>query len=125
MHILPLSRRPKPGEKPLAHIEAALAAGDILILFPEGSRGEPEKRSALKSGIAHLMEAAPTVPVIPIYLHGLGKALPKGDWLPIPFFADGWVGEPLTWQGERATTMQALEARFQALEALGRHDDWV
>jgi 1-acyl-sn-glycerol-3-phosphate acyltransferase len=125
MHILPLSRRPKPGEKPLAHIEAALAAGDILILFPEGSRGEPEKRSALKSGIAHLMEAAPAVPVIPIYLHGLGKALPKGEWLPIPFFADGWVGEPLTWQGERATTMQALEARFQALEALGRHDDWV
>ncbi len=125
MHILPLSRRPKPGEKPLAHIEAALAAGDILILFPEGSRGEPEKRSALKSGIAHLMEDAPAVPVIPIYLHGLGKALPKGEWLPIPFFADGWVGEPLTWQGERATTMQALEARFQALEALGRHDDWV
>ncbi len=125
MHILPLSRRPKPGEKPLAHIEAALAAGDILILFPEGSRGEPEKRSALKSGIAHLMEDAPAVPVIPIYLHGLGKALPKGDWLPIPFFADGWVGEPLTWQGERAATMQALEARFQALEALGRHDDWV
>ncbi len=125
MHILPLSRRPKPGEKPLAHIEAALAAGDILILFPEGSRGEPEKRSALKSGIAHLMEAAPAVPVIPIYLHGLGKALPKGDWLPIPFFADGWVGEPVTWQGERAATMQALEARFQGLEALGRHDDWV
>jgi len=125
MHILPLSRRPKPGEKPLAHIEAALAAGDILILFPEGSRGEPEKRSALKSGIAHLMEDAPAVPVIPIYLHGLGKALPKGEWLPIPFFADGWVDEPLTWQGERATTMQALEARFQALEALGRHDDWV
>jgi 1-acyl-sn-glycerol-3-phosphate acyltransferase len=121
MHILPLSRRPKPGASksgaaPLAHIEAALAAGDILILFPEGSRGEPEKRSALKSGIAHLMEAAPTVPVVPIYLRGLGKALPKGDWLPIPFFADGWVGEPLTWQGSRMATMQALEARFAALE---------
>ncbi len=117
MRILPLSRRPKAGESPLAHIEAALAAGDILILFPEGSRGEPEKRSALKSGIAHLMEDAPTVPVIPIYLRGLGKALPKGDWLPIPFFADGWVGEPLMWQGGRVTTMQALEARFAALEA--------
>ncbi len=152
MHILPLARRPRKApspqpspqmgehpeghkganampkainEKPLAHIEAALAAGDILILFPEGSRGEPEKRSALKSGIAHLMEDAPTVPVIPIYLHGLGKALPKGDWLPIPFFADGWVGEPVTWQGDRAATMQALEERFQELEAMGRHDDWV
>ncbi|MFZ5574036.1 MAG: lysophospholipid acyltransferase family protein [Pseudomonadota bacterium] len=129
MHILPLSRRPKPGASrsgaaPLAHIEAALAAGDILILFPEGSRGEPEKRSALKSGIAHLMEAAPTVPVIPIYLRGLGKVLPRGDWLPIPFFADGWVGEPLVWQGDRATTMQALEARFAALESEGGALPW-
>lgn len=122
MHILPLARRPKPGEPPLAHIEAALAAGDILILFPEGSRGEPEKRGALKSGIAHLMEDAPNVPVIPIYLHGLGKALPKGDWLPIPFFADGWVGEPLTWQGDRTTTMQALEARFAELESQCGHE---
>ncbi|MCA1926152.1 MAG: 1-acyl-sn-glycerol-3-phosphate acyltransferase [Thiobacillus sp.] len=124
MHILPLARRPKPGQPPLAHIEAALAAGDILILFPEGSRGEPEKRSALKSGIAHLMEAAPTVPVIPIYLRGLGKALPKGDWLPIPFFADGWVDEPLVWQGERAATMRALEARFAALESEGGALTW-
>lgn len=97
---------------------------DILILFPEGSRGEPEKRSELKTGIAHLMEHAPAVPVVPIYLHGLGKALPRGDWLPIPFFADGFVGEALTWQGTRVATMQALEARFRQLEDEGRFDAW-
>jgi 1-acyl-sn-glycerol-3-phosphate acyltransferase len=145
MHILPLARRPRKApspqpspqmgeganvmpkpinEPPLAHIEAALATGDILILFPEGSRGEPEKRSALKSGIAHLMEDAPTVPVVPIYLRGLGKALPKGDWLPVPFFADAWVGEPLAWQGDRAATMQALETRFAELEREGGTAAW-
>ena len=124
MHILPLARRPKPGVAPLAHIEAALNAGDILILFPEGSRGEPEKRSALKSGIAHLMEDAPTVPVVPVYLHGLGKALPRGDWLPVPFFADGFVGESLVWQGDRAAMMQALETRFAELEHEGKPPVW-
>ena len=145
MHILPLARRPrktpspqpsprtgeaasgmpKPiNESPLAHLEAALAAGDILILFPEGSRGEPEKRGALKTGIAHLMERTPTVPVVPIYLHGLGKALPRGDWLPVPFFADGFVGEPLTWQGSRVQTMQALEDRFAELEQQAGHPTW-
>ena len=124
MHILPLARRPKPGVAPLAHIEEALAQGDILILFPEGSRGEPEKRSELKSGIAHLMEHAPEVLVVPIYFHGLGKALPKGEWLPIPFFVDGFVGEALTWQGTRAETMQALKARFAELEQQGGHGAW-
>ncbi len=124
MHTLPLARRPKPGVAPLAHIETALNNGDILILFPEGSRGEPEKRSELKSGIAHLMEHAPDVPVVPIYFHGLGKALPKGDWLPIPFFVDGFVGEALTWQGTRAQTMQTLEARFAELEQQGGHEAW-
>lgn len=137
LRILPLSRRPKKApppqpapwsgegrgvmpkpvnERPLAHIEAALAAGEILILFPEGSRGEPERRGELKSGIAHLMEHAPQVPVVPLFLRGLGKALPKGEWLPVPFFADGYVGEPLVWQGSRAATMAALGERFAALE---------
>lgn len=124
MHILPLARRPQPGCDPLADIEAALKRGDILILFPEGSRGAPEKRSALKSGIAHLMERQPDTPVVPIYLHGLGKALPKGEWLPIPFFADVFIGESLHWQGKRATTMQALEEAFESLEREGHFLNW-
>lgn len=124
MHILPLARRPKCGVAALSHIEAALAQGDILILFPEGSRGEPEQRSGLKTGIAHLMENAPSVPVVPIYLHGLGKALPKGDWLPIPFFVDGFIGEQLTWQGSRAMTMSALEAAFAEMQRQGGYSAW-
>ena len=116
---------PRPiNERPLTHLKAALDASDILILFPEGSRGEPERRSELKTGIAHLMENAPTVPVVPIYLHGLGKALPRGDWLPIPLFADGFVGEPLAWAGDRATTMRALDDRFAALEREGGLTAW-
>jgi len=45
-------------------------------------------------------------------------------WRPVPFFADGFVGEALTWQGSRVATMQALEARFAELERQGGYAAW-
>ena len=125
MHILPLERRPKKGVDTLAHIEVALKNGDILILFPEGSRGEPERREPFKTGIAHIMQRMPYTCVTAIFMQGLGKALPKGDWLPVPFFADMFVAEPFHWQGGKEATMQRLETEFQALEKQGRFDSWI
>jgi hypothetical protein len=46
---------------------------------------------------------------------GLGKVLPKGDWLPVPFFCDAWVGEPLRWQGDRQQFMAEIAARLSGL----------
>ena len=56
LNIIPISR--KGGEtNPLAQCEQALRDGKILILFPEGTRGEPGKLSPLKSGLWHLEPA--------------------------------------------------------------------
>ncbi|SDU24030.1 lysophospholipid acyltransferase family protein [Stappia sp. ES.058] len=102
-------------EDPLAACHEALKRHEILILFPEGSRGAPEEMTGLKKGIAHLAEKNPNVPVTPVFTHGLGKSLPKGSFLLVPFFCDIFVGEPISWPGSRDAFMTTLAARFAEL----------
>ena len=112
--ILPIVRGGKSGD-PLAIVHEALARGEIVILFPEGSRGEPERLSEFKSGVAHLARAHPEVPVIPAFLHGLGKSLPKGSAVFVPFCCDVVIGEPIPWQEDRKLYLQELRERMSAL----------
>lgn len=99
----------------LAQCAEALAQGQIVILFPEGSRGHPEQLSPLQSGIAHLAKRHPSVPIIPIILTNLGKALPKGDPLLVPFVCGGVVGEPLVWNGDKLAFLDTLAVTFHTL----------
>ncbi|MBA3666343.1 MAG: 1-acyl-sn-glycerol-3-phosphate acyltransferase [Sphingomonas sp.] len=69
---------------PLAPLEAALHAGDSLILFPEGTRGNGELPGSFKPGLYHLARAFPEVDLVPVYLDNLRRALPKGSHLPVP-----------------------------------------
>ncbi len=113
--ILPIQRTTKGGADPLKPCEAALERGEILVLFPEGSRGEPEVMSRFKRGIAVLAARRPEVPVTPVFLHGLGKALPKDDPILVPFFCDVFVGETLHGLPDQSAFMSELEARMHSL----------
>jgi len=115
--IIPLTR--KVTTDPFQAIHDALSQQQILILFPEGTRGEPEKMSKFKNGIARLAQAHPDIAVTPIFLHGLGKSLPKGEIILVPFFCDVFVGEPLIWGGNKHEYMQRLEMAIQNLA-----DEW-
>jgi 1-acyl-sn-glycerol-3-phosphate acyltransferase len=123
--IIPLQRNIHTARQhPLAPIDEALGRGDIVIIFPEGSRGEPERLSEFKTGVAHLAQRHPEVPVVPVYLHGLGKALPRGEALLVPFFCDMFIGEAIRWCGDRPAFMQALGGRMTALAAEGQFPVW-
>jgi 1-acyl-sn-glycerol-3-phosphate acyltransferase len=123
INIIPLARGAVK-KNPLADLEAAVDRGEILILFPEGSRGEPEQRAEFKRGVAYLAKARPDVPVHPVFMHGLGKALPKGSLILVPFNCDVFAGAPIAWTGDAQSFMGELETRMGALAAEGRFQPW-
>jgi len=124
--IIPLDRKARRtgGKGPTAPISEALERGEIVILFPEGGRGDPERLGDFKTGIAHLARKHETVPVHPIYMHGLGKALPRGEGLLIPFFVDVFVGDPMTWTGDKKEFVEQLSSHLKVLANEGRFAQW-
>jgi 1-acyl-sn-glycerol-3-phosphate acyltransferase len=125
MNILPISRQVHPGQgDPLEGVSRSLEQKDVIILFPEGSRGEPERLSRFKTGIAHLAKRHPDIPVYPIFLHGFGKVLPRGEGIFVPFYCDVSIGQPIYWQGDRAKFMQELEGSIVALAEEGHFVAW-
>ena len=117
--IVPVIRAGGAGKHdPLAECHQALEQGETLILFPEGTRGEPEVMRQLKTGIVHLAMRHPQVPIIPVFMYGLGRAMPKGECLLVPFFCDIFIGEAMCWNGDRQGFMRQLEEQFLTLQSL-------
>lgn len=115
--IIPVTRGgTQPGSDPLEDCYRALDAGKILVIFPEGTRGEPEQMAELKSGIWHLAKRFPQAPVIPVFMHGLGKSMPKGALIPIPFFISVAIGKPLYGTKEKSLFMASLKESLNLLK---------
>ena len=115
LNIIPISR--KGGEtNPLAQCEQALRDGKILILFPEGTRGEPGKLSSLKSGLWHLSQHVPEVPIIPVWLRGTESVMAKGNRIPLPLFIDVNIGRTLHFHGDKHLFMNGLRQQLLLLE---------
>ena len=87
--------REEPGADPLAPLRAALAAGDSLILFPEGTRGTGEVPARFRGGLHRLATEFPAIELVPVYLDNLHRALPKGSMLPVPLVCTVRFGAPL------------------------------
>jgi len=80
---------------PMGPLLAALAAGDSLIVFPEGSRGPGPEVGEFKGGLYHLAKSQPEVECVPVYIENLNRVMPKGEFLPIPILCSVCFGAPL------------------------------
>ncbi len=118
LNILPIPRSGfTKSNNPLTIMSKALNEGHSLLIFPEGSRGEPEKMSAFKTGIAHLIHKFNEVPVLPVFMRGMGKSLPKGEVLIIPFFCDIVIGEAKLMNGTKEEITEQLEESVKGLQS--------
>lgn len=116
-NILPIARKEiKSENNPLRRMQAALEADHSLIIFPEGTRGTGSEIGPFRSGIAHLIEKMPGVPVVPAYLVNMGRSLPKGSFIPVPFFCEVRIGPPLIINGSRQEIIRALETAVRNLK---------
>jgi 1-acyl-sn-glycerol-3-phosphate acyltransferase len=107
--ILPIDRKHIRRENhPTKVMSEALARGECLILFPEGTRGSGEEIADFKPGIAHLAEERPDVPIVPVLLGNFGRALPKGEFVPIPLFCEVKIGPPEHLTGSREEMLRTL-----------------
>lgn len=82
------------GKDPVQMMLDQLTKGRSLILFPEGSRGEPEKLQKFKRGIGFLLSKNPHIHFVPVFMQGMGKILPKGEGLVVPFDSYVIFGNP-------------------------------
>ena len=93
----------------------ALDNGDILIIFPEGSRGQPEQMSKIRKGIYYLIKDRTDTRVTPVMMHGLGRALPKGEALLVPFNCDVVVGDEIALTDKSSQFTSALGSAYEEL----------
>lgn len=116
--IVPVARdKVGTGEDVLAPAREALTAGDIIVVFPEGTRGNADDEMArLKSGVARLAEAFPDAPVTPIWIQGAGRVLPKGEVIPVPMNCAVLIGAPVRWAGRRTEFMDGLREALLKLK---------
>ncbi len=108
-----------PRELLLAEAFDALDEGDIVIIFPEGTNGLPEKMTEPRSSVATLAFERPQVPLYPIYLNGFGRTLPKGTSMLVPFVCDMHVGSPMYARYDERTFTKHL---LLCMTLLGRQE---
>src|SRR6185503_8313628 len=98
-----------------------LGDGRAVLVFPEGTRGVEGSLQAARAG-AGMLAALSGAPVLPVYVRGSGRALPKGAALPRPARVTVAFGEPIRFAKTRGRT-RYQDVSDEIMAAIGRLND--
>ena len=114
--------RSDPQGNPLQPLLDALAAGDSLILFPEGTRNLADGLLPFKSGLYRLGLACPQVELVPVWIANLNRVMPKGRALPLPLLCTVTFGAPLSIAADESKDAFLARARDALLNLAAEAD---
>lgn len=116
--------KPNLADDPFREIKRIIDAGQNVIIFPEGTRGVPGEMQHFKSGIGRLMTQYPEISIVPVFLIGPERALPKASALLLPIWNNIVVGPPqLCIGGHREIThrLEDILIELSRSESARRH----
>lgn len=115
--VIPLNRKSEISKKEVVKraIEV-LKKGDILVIYPEGTRTRTGKIQEAKRGVAKLfLETG--VPILPVGIKGTFELLPPGGKLKIKKIVKINIGKPLFFK-EEFKMVQRLEKNSQKYQEI-------
>lgn len=116
MNCYPVDRS-TPGEQVFDIAQRILAQDNILVLYPEGTRGDGETLLPFKTG-AFRMAIDAGAPVVPVGTCGLASILPKGVHVPQPGLYSLSVGPVMEVPDHGETRDKAREMRDDAVDQI-------
>ena len=93
-----------------------LQDGGVLLIFPEGTRGEEGVIRPAKPG-AGMLAVLSGAPVVPVYISGSGRALPKGRPWPRPAKVTVTFGPPMQFAAAAGPRKELYEAASREMMA--------
>jgi 1-acyl-sn-glycerol-3-phosphate acyltransferase len=115
-----VDRERKGDEDPLQPLADALASGDSIVIFPEGTRGHGEEPQPFKSGLYSLAQRFPQAVLVPAWIDNIQRVMPKGEVVPVPILCSVTFGAPIQLEAgeERRAFLDRARAAVIALRDL-------
>ncbi len=105
-------KREEADTKAIKNAIRLLKEGNVVVIFPEGTRSYDGKLQEPKGGVGMIVSLS-KAKVVPAFIKGTEKAFPRGAWVFKPVPVTVYFGEPLEFSGE--ATKKGLSAERKIL----------